>query len=157
MASSRKPKGYDDLAREIIQKLMKNKAAKETKEVVAKKMSKLEVEAARKKALQESKKKGIKNTQNQIRRAEFLEAKATNRGGYNDYMEVKKGVKPPTPAAKKKAKNESNRITGQMKANYAKQNATEAQLKKAIKDAPDAASKRKARQKLNKWREDRGR
>ena len=157
MASSRKPKGYDDLAREIIERLMRSKAAKEAKETATKRLGKMEAESAAKKALQQSKKKGIKNVQREIRRAEFLEAKATNRGGYNDYMEVKKGVKQPSEAAKKKAKTEGKRIEGQMASRFAKQNAKEAELKQAIKDAPDAASKRKARQKYNKWREDRGR
>jgi len=157
MASSRKPKGYDDLAREVIERLMRSKATKEAKEAAAKNMAKLDRVAGEKKALKASKSKAIKNARNEIRRAEYLEAKATNSGGYNDYMEVKKGVKQPSEAAKKKAGAEGKRIDGQMKARYAKQNAKEEELKKAVRDAPNAEAKRKARQKLNKWRNDRGR
>jgi len=157
MASKRK--GLDDIIRagmEIASKGAKKSAKKGAKKATQT-IGKMEAESAVQKALQQSKKKGIKNVQREIRRAEFLEAKATNRGGYNDYMEVKKGVKQPSEAAKKKAGAEGKRIDGQMKARYAKQNAKEEELKKAVRDAPNAEAKRKARQKLNKWRNDRGR
>lgn len=157
MASSRKPKGYDDLARELIKKLMSKKATKEALEASKKRVSQIDRKATEAAARKETKKKAIKSVQNRIRLVEVSEAKSGKSGeGYNSYMEAKKGKKPPTGKQRAEAAIKAKKVQGGMKKQFSGRAAEQSKLREATKSGTPE-QRRAARQKLRKHEEKHGR
>lgn len=157
MASSRKPKGYDDLARELIKKLMGKKATKEAMEASAKRVAQIDRKGAEAAARKATQKKTQKSVQNRIRLVEVSEAKAGKSGeGYNSYMQAKKGKKPPTGKQRAEAAIKAKKVQGGIKKEFTGQAAKQAELLKATKSGTPE-QRRAARQKLRKHQDKYGR
>jgi hypothetical protein len=157
MASSRKPKGYDDLAREVIKKLMGKKATKEALEASAKRVSQIDRKGAEAAARRATQNKTKASVQNRIRLVEVSEAKSGKSGeGYNSYMEAKKGKKPPTGKQRAEASIKAKKVQGGMKKEFTGQSAKQAELRKATKSGTPE-QRRAARQKLRKHEDKYGR